>query len=308
LLNRFPDHHPFQKEIHTQIKSIEAGYFGESYVDHFLNQMDFPKLHAIFKGLHIQIRPGSYLQIDTLIVTQKYIAILEIKNIKGKIHFQQNPKQLVRKINEETTTYKCPEQQILRHYKKLQYVLNKLNIQMPIEKRIIFSFSSTHIVQPPEHVKVLMGCDISNHLDELNELPDAISIATFKRLTKFLTSQSTEFIPKPLAEKYPIDWSSLITGLICPNCQLKITIQNRCPICKISRKTLQKLAIEDWFYLCKNSISNSECVHFLQLKDKYAATYLLKKLELEVLNNNKYRRYTHSSSFWLIKESQNSYL
>ncbi|MBW9234818.1 NERD domain-containing protein, partial [Leptospira santarosai] len=71
----------------SKIKSIEAGFVGETYTDRFLHQMDFSKNHAIFKGLHIQTGPDSYLQVDTLIITQKYIAILEIKNIKGKVYF-----------------------------------------------------------------------------------------------------------------------------------------------------------------------------------------------------------------------------
>jgi len=307
LLQRFPHNHPFKKDILAKIKSIDAGYFGEKYVDHFLNEIDFPKPHTILKDIHIQIRPDSYLQIDTLIITRKYIAILEIKNIKGKVYFQQNPKQLVRDLNGEITTYKCPEQQILRHHKKLHYLLQQLNILIPLEKRIVFAFSSTHIAKPPEDVKVLMGCDISNHMDELNELPDVISVSTLKRLSKSLTTLSTDYLPRALAENYPINLKDLKTGLICSECQISITNQNRCPTCKIPKKTLQKQAIEDWFYLCKNSISNNECLYFLELKDKFAASYLLKNMGLEAVNNNKFRYYTYSSSFWLTKELNSTY-
>lgn len=305
MSHRFPADHPIQKVILTHIKSMEAGYFGESYVDHFLKQILFPKSHAVIKGLHIQIRPGSFLQIDTLIITQKYIAILEIKNIKGRIHFQQNPNQLVRELNGETSTFKCPEQQILRHQKNLEFLMDQLNISIPLEKLIIFAFSSTHIAQPPLHVKVLMGCDISNYLDKLNELPDVVSTSTFKRFVKALTSRSIDFIPKPLAETYSLDWNAIQTGLLCPKCHFKCTTQTHCPSCNIPRKVLQIQAIEDWFYLCKDTISNKECVDFLQLKDKYAASYLLKTLKLSSINNNKSRHYTYSTSFCLIKNHYN---
>ncbi|MET0959676.1 MAG: nuclease-related domain-containing protein [Psychrobacillus psychrotolerans] len=43
----------------------------------------------MFKDLHIQIDSNSYLQIDTLILTKKYIALLEIKNIRGKKPFKK---------------------------------------------------------------------------------------------------------------------------------------------------------------------------------------------------------------------------
>ena len=305
--SRFPVNHPYLKGFLTKRKIIEAGYFGECYVDHFLHQMTFPKNHYIFKGLHLQIEPETFLQIDTLIVTQKYIAILEIKNIKGKVHFQKHPKQLIRDFHGEIATYKCPEQQILRHSNKIRRLLTQLNIKLLIENRIVFAFSSTHIAEPPEKVIALMACDITNHLDELNQLPDAISSRTFKRLIDALTSIECEYFPKPFAETFQFDWKTLNTGLFCPNCEIKLIHPNRCPLCKTSRKTLYTLAIEEWFYLCKNTISNNECVHFLNLKDKYAATYLLKNLQLESHNHNKYRRYAYSKSFWLTKESITPY-
>ncbi|WP_391119093.1 hypothetical protein [Psychrobacillus sp. L3] len=54
---------------------------------------------------------------------------------------------------------------------------------------------------------------------------------------------------------------------------------------------MQKQAMEDWFYLVKNTISNRECVYFLELKDKYAANYLLNKVGLHPVNDHKSRHY-----------------
>ena len=280
---------------------IESGYIGETYTDRFLHQTDFPKNHAIFKGLHIQTGPESYLQIDTLIVTQKYIAILEIKNIKGKVYFQKNPKQLVRELNGYTETYKCPEQQILRHHMKLQKLLSHLKIDLPIHNRIAFAFSSTHIVEPPETVAVLMACDLPNHIEKLNQLPDVIDAASFRKLVRYLKIHSSTYQPAPIADQFQFDWNSLETGVFCPNCKVKVNTHMRCPSCKVSRQTLYHLALEEWFYLCKTSISNKECVHFLELKDKYAATYLLKKFDLESQSHNKYRRYLYTNNFWITK-------
>ena len=293
--------------ISDHLKYTEAGYNGETYVDHFLDQIDFPTPHFIFKGLHIQIRPNSYLQIDTLILTQKYIAILEIKNIKGKVFFQSNPKQLVRELNGEISTFKCPEQQIFRHNKKLELILAQLNISIPIEKRIVFAFSSTHIAHPPEFMKVLMGCDLSNHIDPLNELPDIISLTEFRKLKNYFSKNNSDFAPRPLHEMYPFDYNHLITGIFCSSCEITLTSENKCPRCKISRKILQKQAIEEWFHLCKSTISNKECVFYLNLNNKFDGSYVLKKFNLEAKNNSKYRHYTHSESFWLIKEKRNNY-
>lgn len=302
-MHRFPSSHPYLKEFSTKIKAITAGYIGESYTDRFLQQSDFPKNHAIFKDLFIQTGPESYLQIDTLIVTQKYIAILEIKNIKGKIYFQKNPKQLIRELNGTTTTYKCPEQQILRHYMKLQKLLLHLKIKIPIHNQIIFAFSSIHVMEPPEKVPVLMACDLPNHMHKLNQLPDIITPYSFNKLIHFLISNLITYQPKPIAQQFNFDWNSLSKGVFCPNCKIELSQQKSCPKCKISRKILCHLAIEEWFYLCKSTISNGECVQFLDLQNKHQATYILKSLELEPINSNKYRHYTFTPSFWITKES-----
>ena len=302
-LHRFYPSHPFLQEFITKIKSIEAGFFGKTYADRFLKQIEFPKNHAIFKGLHIQTGLDSYLQIDTLIVTRKYIAILEIKNIKGKVHFQMNPKQIVRNLDGIITTYKCPEQQILRHNIKLQKLLLHLKIDLPIHNRIVFAFSSTHVVEPPEKVPVLMACDLPNHLEELNQLPDVLTISSFRKLIHFFKTHTSPFQPNPIADQFNFDWNTLGKGVFCPNCKIQLVNQKSCPSCNVTRKILIHWAIEEWFHLCKHTISNRECVQFLNLHNKHQATYILKNLELKPINSNKHRHYTFTTSFWLTKES-----
>lgn len=281
----------------------EAGYFGECYVDNFLKQIVFPKHYTILKDVHIPLEQNSYLQIDTLIITRKYICVLEIKNIKGKIHFQRNPNQLIRDLNGETTSYKCPEQQLNRHIKKLHIFLKQSKINMTVKGLIVFAYSKTHIIQPPQFAKITMGCDISEHIEEYNELPDVISQNTFNRLLLIIANQSTEFVPKPLAQTYNLELSHFRTGLICPICLDKIANKKHCSFCKTSCSIMQQQAIEDWFYLCKDTISNRECVYFLELKDKFAANYILTKLQLEKMNDHRYRHYTLSQSFGLTNKS-----
>ena len=114
--------HQLRQKIENKINMTEAGYSGECYVDNFLKQVTFPKHFAILKDIHIPMNENSYLQIDTLIITRKYITILEIKNIKGKILFQRTPEQLIRELNGVITTFKCRNSSLnvmfinFRHY------------------------------------------------------------------------------------------------------------------------------------------------------------------------------------------------
>lgn len=295
MLWRLPRHHPTCLEIENKIRAIEAGYAGESYVDNFLKQVNFPKHYAILKDLHIPISPHNYLQVDTLILTRKYIAVLEIKNIRGKLLFQKNPDQLIRVLDEESTAFKCPEQQIKRHVNNLQTLLNSLKIDIPIKSLIVLAYSKTHVVLPPKDTTIVMGCDISEYINNYNQYSDIISTTKFQQLLNSLLSKSTEFTPKPIAQTYPLELSQIKTGLFCPKCFNKINNTSTCPSCKTPKIIMQTQAIEDWFYLVKHTITNRECVYFLELKDKFAANYLLKKLNLHPVNNNKSRYYVLQS-------------
>lgn len=294
ILQRLPIYHPTYIEVEKRIKAIEAGFHGECYVDNFLKQVPFPKSFAILKDLHIKIDSNSYLQMDTLILTKKYIGLLEIKNIRGKIDFQKNPDQLIREFDGEVTPFKCPEQQITRQTKKLQVLLKELKIDLPIKKLIVLAYSKTHVVLPPKYTTIVMGCDISIYMDDYNQLPDVLSTTKFNQLSRQLAAKSFEYIPPSIAQTYPVKLADVKTGLICPICKRKVSAQLKCPTCKVGKLLLQQQAVEDWFYLMKGSITNRECVYFLELKDKHAGNYLLNKLPLQPVNNYKLRYYVMS--------------
>lgn len=291
MLHRIPKDQNVYLEIENKIRSAEAGYSGECYVDNFLKQVNFPKHFAILKDLHIQLHESNYLQIDTLILTKKYIAVLEIKNIRGKISFQKNPDQLIREVDGITTPFKCPEQQLKRQVRNLQVFLQAAKINLPIKSLLVLAYSKTQVVLPPQNTNIVMGCDISNKISDYNQLPDTISTIKFQQLLNRLLSQSQDFIPKPLSQTYSLAFPLIKTGLFCPNCAIKIKNQNKCPNCRTSKSLMQKQALEDWFYLVQDTISNRECVYFLELKDKYAASYLFKNLNLQPMNHFKSRYY-----------------
>lgn len=57
-------------------------------------------------------------------------------------------------------------------------------------------------------------------------------------------------------------------------------------------KLAKKDAVEDWFYLWKDSINTHECMKYIGLNED-AASYLLRRLNLLPIGNGRGRRY-----FW----------
>jgi hypothetical protein len=166
-LHRLPIDHPSRKDILSKIDKKRAGYDGECQVDHFLKQVNFKEPYVILKEVNLKGENQSFISIDTLIVTREYICILEIKTIKGAISFQSDPPQLIRELEGIITTYKCPEQQLNRHMKRLRKWMDKQDIHLPNVGCIVLPYSKTRVAHPPKFAKIVMGCDISGFIEAL---------------------------------------------------------------------------------------------------------------------------------------------
>ncbi len=259
-----------------------AGYNGECQVDRFLKQVKFAEPYAILKEVNLKSNGESFISIDTMIVTRSYICVLEIKTIKGTLMFQSNPPQLLKDVDGVITPLKCPEQQLGRNVKRLN---------LPIHSYIVLPYSKTHVALPPKFAKIIMGCDISSYIEELNEREPIISRETFDNLVNLINECQTSYFPPPLSKRYKIDYQQIRKGLICSYSFKMIKNDKKCPNCKKSTKLTKKEAVEDWFYLWKDSISNRECLEFVGLKDDFAASYLLRSLNLIPIGKGRSRRY-----------------
>lgn len=291
IAHRLPSDHITRNDILNKIDMMRAGYNGECQVDHFLKQVNFPGRYAILKEVNLKGENQSFISIDTMIITPSYICILEIKTIKGTITFQSNPPQLLREVDGVITPFKCPEQQLTRHMKRLGIWLERYDISLPIVGFIVLPYSKTRVILPPKLAKIVMGCDICSYIEELNENQPIISREKFDELKRILRTGQTYFMPAPLATIYTIDYNRIRKGLMCSQCLSVITNEKKCSICKTSTRHCKKEAIEDWFHLWKETISNRECLDFVGLKDDFAASYLLRSLPLLPEGKGRSRRY-----------------
>lgn len=297
VLHRLPPEHPSQHDILSKIDMTRAGFNGECHVDRFLKQVNFTEPYAILKEVNLKSESHSFISIDTLIITQSYICVLEIKTIKGILKFQSNPPQLLKDVDRVITPLKCPEQQLNRNVKRLNKWLEKYGISLPIHSYIVLPYSKTHVALPPKFAKIIMGCDISSYIEELNEYLPIISRETFDKLVSLINECQTSYFPPPLSYRYPIKYDHIQKGLLCSFCFTTIKEEKKCPSCKKSTKHAKKEAVEDWFYLWKDSITTRECMEFIGLNED-AASYLLRRLNLVPVGNGRGRKYFWKS--WLV--------
>ncbi|WP_394219381.1 nuclease-related domain-containing protein [Halobacillus trueperi] len=120
LLHRIPIPHPLREEIANHLGRLSAGHFGESTADHYMKYLPGKSLQDI--RLHDGVRP---FQIDALLLFEKCLVILEVKNYKGELQFDFDHRKLTRAIEEKSEIFQDPF---------VQVELQKFQLQRWIER------------------------------------------------------------------------------------------------------------------------------------------------------------------------------
>ena len=93
----------------------ERGYEGERRTDTFFADLQLNEPHFIVQGFEAMNQHGFTHQIDTIVVTNRFILILEVKNISGIITYDFKTNQLIRTWNNQRLALTDPFAQLDRH-------------------------------------------------------------------------------------------------------------------------------------------------------------------------------------------------
>ncbi|NYF25136.1 nuclease-related domain-containing protein [Sporosarcina sp. JAI121] len=274
-----------------------AGYSGECNVDSYIERTHFPYLTKVFSDVHLRISPNFTFQIDTLIITERYVLIVEVKNLKDSIRFVQNPPHLEQVIETgDVTIIDCPVYQIETNKSNLDEWFRQRGISLKTLGILVLANQNTNVKDAPHDFTIIYKKQLPLYLQNLQPVETVLSTVQFHDITKRILSEQQQFNPFPLCSYYRIDPKDLRTGLLCHYCNDNLLRKTRetwyCPRCGKDATDPYNKAIHDWLILVKNSINNEECRNFLRLKDKHAAYYALKKSPLVKKGNSSATFYT----------------
>ncbi|MGG1676500.1 NERD domain-containing protein [Neobacillus sp. NRS-1170] len=287
-------------EIEKDLAKRWAGFWGEIALATYVKELPQEK-YLIFHDLQLQLN-GIHFQIDTLLISKSYILIIEAKNIVGTLIFDNVFKQLIRKNAEgseeafEDPSVQCQRlQSLLRGW----LINNGLNL-LPIDYLVFFKSVNTILKTNPgekaDFSRVYRARDIFNKIEEMENryTHERIDNQTINNMGKILLGQHS---PKQIniLEKYSLTPKDILSGVRCPICPYIIMIYKRgkwiCPICKTSCKEAHIESLNDYFYLYKPSISNSEFRYFLHIPSDDIAQKILLSLKLPSTGTTKNRKY-----------------
>ncbi|PEL13580.1 nuclease-related domain-containing protein [Bacillus sp. AFS017336] len=299
LLRRLPKEHSMRPIIESDFMKFKAGYNGEKKIDYYLDLLP-KKEYNILHNIRVKNEDKHFFQIDTLIITSKYILILEVKNMLGNLMFERDFNQFIRLIGENEESFPNPILQVDRHQVQLRAFFDKHKLAIPpIYSFIIISNSSSVIKTTLRNSQVLENVfhkeQLPLKIQKLNEIKtnQIISPNQLRRITKTILKNHTT-LNFDVLEKYNINKNEIIKGVFCPNCTTNIMKRGHgswhCK-CAHQSKDAHIQAIYDYGYLISHFITNCECRDFLQLSSSSSASYLLKSLNLARIGLNKSSKY-----------------
>jgi ribosomal protein L37AE/L43A len=299
LVRRLPSNHAKFAEIIDDLSKRTAGYNGELSIDYplsFLPAEDY----FIFHDLRLYHDP-HFFQIDTLLISRKFIYVIDVKNIAGALYFDRDLQQLVRVKDGVQEVLPDPITQMKRHESLLQGWLtrNRL-VDIPVVSAVVLSNPLSHFRSTLEHPhlsQVVIHRDaIPDKINQLSEkfLGNQISSEELNRLIELLKEQCIPLDPAVL-EKYQISVSALKLGVLCPHCSHsplpRLYGTWLCPRCKVKCKDAHVTAFIDYAMLFGQTITNQEAREFLMVDSAPVVKRLLLNMKFPFAGSNKGRVY-----------------
>lgn len=297
----FSELHEIKRDTARRFK----GHIGEKRVDYHIDQLssDFTILEDVRLNEN-----GKDFQVDSLVLSNDGIYIIEVKNFTGTITFNTILKQFTRFDGEKETGFRYPITQAETVQWKLMNWLHKHNIQhIPIRYFIAISDPSTiikvignekEVAQVVAHGEYIPRKIL--HMDrELREL----RIKEDRGKTQLNHHQIGKLILAECAErdfdifkKYNISIQNILPGVICPQCNQ--LYMNRgygiwiCKNCHLKSKRAHIATLNDFFLLIKPFITNREGRWFLRVNSRNVVLEILRDGNLQ----KKGKKWLHASS------------
>lgn len=299
LIRRLSPHHKMMGKIQSDFKRKRSGVKGEKEVEfplRFLEEQNYLILH----NLRIADSNG-YFQIDTLIINEKYILILEIKNWYGTIIFGENGQ--VTRIGDDGIEEGFPNpipQAKLQKYRLQKWLYNHRFSKLPIHFFVIISFPSTIIKSASSNYPIPNEVIHNNNLlFNIHELDGVYPLLKIKKNEMIKLGKQLCHVHHPTSEnilkKYNILGDELNKGIFCSNCfslpMTKIHGKWLCERCKHISVNAYIESLKDYQLLIGDYISNQEARSFLQLESPYVTKSLLQRENLQQIGTTSMRKY-----------------
>lgn len=282
-----------------------AGMVGELRVLHELEDCMTDEPFTIIHGLQFLNHVDHPCQIDLLLITTRYVLIIEVKNISGTLYYDKSLRQFSRKlIDQEPQHLKNPFDQILRHYEFVCYLLKNANIEVPLVSLVVNANTNSIMDTSLRGEPIINISSLRYTLRTLRQkYSQMLSITNLEKLGRFFESQNVFYEGK----RY-VPTSLIQHGVLCPTCNFQhLMVYDsrtwRCFNCHRNNRKALKLALRDYRILIGDLITNQTFRDWTGITNSQTATKLLLNLSFEAKGATKARIYTIPQEYMFISDT-----
>jgi hypothetical protein len=224
------------EETRTYYLYLEKGYLGEDQFDSLTEKLECECL--VLNDLELEI-DNTKFQIDTLLIYQDLIYMIEVKNYEGDYCY--DPDSFTTKSG---TVLKNPLDQLKRSKTLLRQMCQKNGIQLPVEASVVFVNPAFTLYQAPKNLPFIFPTQLSRFLEKLNSKSSKLTSWHTKFADHFVSLHKNE----PHRAQIPFyEYEHVKKGIICSSCNsfsLTLPIRNLRVVCsECSHKELVEEAV-----------------------------------------------------------------
>lgn len=285
--------HKVTSLLEEQIARYSSGYYGEVSIDYHLKYIleKLPKLSNIRLKLN-----GIYFEIDTILLCEKFILLLQVKNVAGRISVDHHVGQMVQNYKGELTSYQDPILQVEKHARLLSNWLKQKGLRVPIETLVVFTNKNAIIEHGSQQLdkRVISGYKLSHAYYQLKkQYKNQPSISNRMQIFQEL-KRNNQVYDMNLLEELELSESDLAPGGVCPNCFRKRMIYYRsvftCQFCHTKSTTIIEEVLKDYFLIFGPEITADTLSKWLNI-DSITASRILRKHAFKTKGGRRYRTY-----------------
>lgn len=283
LIPRLPPTFSKMPTLEEALSKEWKGYLGERKVDFYLETLD--QQYAILQDVYLKIS-GRGVQIDHLIITPHAAYIIESKNFNGTLIFDTTLNQFTREDRETISGYLHPISQVQLQASRISHWFEKQHISsIPIYYFVAIADPNTIIKVDGD--KQYISSIVSHASNIPGKIIEKENILKEKTIVKLQHHQIAKMILSQcqkrnvdVLKKYSIKAADIFPGVRCPVCgHLGMTWYYgkwHCRKCGSNSKIAHLKALNDYFLLISDSITNSEAQKFLGIESRSVITRIFR--------------------------------
>jgi hypothetical protein len=203
--------------------NLAKGYEGEVKFDLLTDNL--LEERYIINDLLLKVN-NSYFQIDTLIISQGVIHLLDVKNYEGDYYLEEDRLYGVTNGRE----YKNPVTQLNRSASLFRQLLQNLKLNYLVEAFVIYINPEFALYQAPRDQPIILPTQVNRFINELNKTPSKLNDGHRKLAQQLISLHQTKH---PFTELPKYTYEQLKKGIYCPWCKsFMVSVRKLDIVCK----------------------------------------------------------------------------